>query len=726
MSRSVTPATNRRRRIVTAVAVTFIAVAMAFAFIVFRSIDTIKNTANQIDDARAVDAALGAVDALRSQLSGTIHDNATWDGAYKQLNSINRQYWIIENWALTGSDNLLYDTAVVIDVRGKVIVAYKDGKELGQSPASYFGPDLQTLIAQAYNVKQRHGAVPVQFITTQGGVAVVGAATIRPNSAKARVEERNLYVLIFARHLTSAVVKKLSETFRIDDMKLNVEKDDKLLNVPLYDVWGRDVAYLSWPSKLPGSRSFLAVKTQLAVGCTILALFLAAIGMVGFAIIRKLREDEAASRFKATHDNLTGLSNRAALAEFLQKCIAGADGSVIQLCLLDLDGFKGVNDAWGHAAGDELLVAVAGRLRAELSPNAFIARLGGDEFAVVTVGNDETVESSGVAEGIQRAVSTVFPINGRLIQVGGSVGVAAVMDNDAEIGELMRTADIALYQAKDLGRGRTVVYEQALDEKRHEQAILEKQLRETLSNEGISVHYQPLLTANSHVLQGVEALARWSSPTLGVVRPDIFISLAEKAGLIDALGMQVLERAIAAAADWPGIGICVNVSPLQLQDQSFVQRVAAVLDRFEFDAPRLTLEITEGVLISQPEHAHRAINGLRRLGVKIALDDFGIGYASIGALREFGFDRLKVDKSLAANLGHDPNVAGIFQATVALANALEIPVTAEGIETETQAAMAKLCGCDLLQGYLFSKPVADAEISARYFRQIQSVTGSVG
>lgn len=726
MSRSVTPATNRRRRIVTAVAVTFIAIAMAFAFIVLRSIDTIKNTANQIDDARAVDAALGAVDALRSQLSGTIHDNATWDGAYKQLNSINRQYWIIENWALTGSDNLLYDTAVVIDVRGKVIVAYKDGEELGQSPASYFGPDLQTLIAQAYNVKQRHGAVPVQFITTQGGVAVVGAATIRPNSAKARVEERNLYVLIFARHLTSAVVKKLSETFRIDDMKLNVQKDDKLLNVPLYDVWGRDVAYLTWPSKLPGSRSFLAVKTQLAVGCTILALFLAAIGMVGFAIIRKLREDEAASRFKATHDNLTGLSNRAALAEFLQKSIADADGAVIQLCLLDLDGFKGVNDAWGHAAGDELLVAVAGRLRAELSPNAFIARLGGDEFAIVTAGNDETVERSGIAEGIQRAVSTVFPIHGRLIQVGGSVGVAAVTDNDAEIGELMRTADIALYQAKDLGRGRTVVYEQALDEKRHEQAILEKQLRETLSNEGISVHYQPLLTANSHVLQGVEALARWSSPTLGVVRPDIFISLAEKAGLIDALGMQVLERAIAAAADWPGIGICVNVSPLQLQDQSFVQRVAAVLDRFQFDAPRLTLEITEGVLISQPEHAHRAIDGLKRLGVKIALDDFGIGYASIGALREFGFDRLKIDKSLAADLGDDPHAAEIFQATVALANALEIPVTAEGIETETQAAMAKLCGCDLLQGYLFSKPAADAEISARYFRQIQNVTGSVG
>jgi hypothetical protein len=175
MLRSLAVTTRRRRHIVAIVAILFIAVASTFAVIVLRSIETIRNTANQIDDARAVDAATGAVEALRSQLSGTIHDNVSWDG--KQLNSITRQYWIIDNWALTDSDNPLYDTAIVIDVRGKVIVAYKDGMELGQAPAAYFGTDLETPIAQAYNVKRKSAPVPVQFINTKGGVAVVGAAT---------------------------------------------------------------------------------------------------------------------------------------------------------------------------------------------------------------------------------------------------------------------------------------------------------------------------------------------------------------------------------------------------------------------------------------------------------------------------------------------------------------------------------------------------------------------
>ncbi len=715
MPRSLVATTRHRRHIVALIAILFIAVASTFALIVLRSIDTIRNTANQIDDARAVDAASGAVEALRTQLSGTIHDNATWDGAYKQLNSITRKYWITENWAVTGADNPLYDTAVVIDVRGKVIVAYKDGKDLGIDPTSYFGPDLDTLIAQAYNVKQKGGPVPVQFIQTGGGTAVVGAATIRPRISATRVEEGNLYVLIFARHLTPSVVNKLSQVFRIDGMSLNLAKDEKMLNVPLDDVWGRHVAYLSWPSKLPGSRSFLAVRTQLAIGCAILALFLAAIGIVGFAIIRKLREDEAASRHKAFHDPLTGLANRAGFANFLRDAIAEPNGSAIQLHLLDLDGFKGVNDAWGHATGDSLLIAVADRLRAELPTYAFVARLGGDEFSVVTISTEGALEHHVISSGIQRAVSSEFAIDGRLIQLGGSVGVSVVKDVDAEIGELMRTADIALYQAKDSGRGRTVVYEQALDAVRNERAMLEAELRQTLSGEGIDIKYQPLVDAGSQEIQGVEALARWSSPTLGPVRPDIFIPIAEKAGLIDILGMQVLERAAITAARWPSIGLCVNVSPLQLQDQSFVRRAADTLEIAGLDPSRLTLEITEGVLIAHPDQARRAIAALKELGVKVALDDFGIGYASIGALRKFGFDRLKIDKSLASELDEDQKAASVFHATVALANALEIPVTAEGIETHSQAVIARLSGCDLLQGYLFSKPRSADEISAQYF-----------
>jgi sensor domain CHASE-containing protein len=377
--------TSRRRRIVIAVALLFFAVASIFAAIVLRSIDTIKDNANRIDDERAVEAARGAVDSLRTQLSGTIHDNATWDGAYKQLNSITRQYWIIDNWATTASDNPLYDTAVVIDVRGKIIVAYKDGKEMTEKPSRFFGTEFGSLVAEAYARPRQSKTVPVHFIRSSDGIALIGAATIRPSSDSFRVEDNNLYALVFARHLSPDLVKNLSRAFRIDGLALSNEMKAEMLNVPLKDLSSETIAYLNWPSKSPGSKSFMEVRTQLAVGCVILIVFLAGIGFVGVTVIRKLREDEAFSRLKALRDSLTGLWNRAALLEHLAACTSYPTGALVHLHLIDLDGFKGVNDTWGHATGDRLIVAVALKLLAELPSGTFIARLGGDEFATVSV-----------------------------------------------------------------------------------------------------------------------------------------------------------------------------------------------------------------------------------------------------------------------------------------------------------------------------------------------------
>jgi EAL domain-containing protein (putative c-di-GMP-specific phosphodiesterase class I) len=219
----------------------------------------------------------------------------------------------------------------------------------------------------------------------------------------------------------------------------------------------------------------------------------------------------------------------------------------------------------------------------------------------------------------------------------------------------------------------------------------------------------------------VEALARWRSPTRGNVAPDVFIGVAEKAGLIDELGFHIMDTAIREAARWPGIGVAINISPLQLKNPYFVKQVEDLLKRASFAPDRLTIEVTEGVLISNPDQAKRAFDALRKIGVKIALDDFGCGYASIGALREFGFDRMKIDRSLVMALDHDDNAGAILQATIALANALDLPVTAEGIETEEQATAVRLSGCDELQGYLFSKPLSADELTQRYFASRSSV-----
>jgi diguanylate cyclase (GGDEF)-like protein len=710
------------------VALLFIVVGSIFAGIVFRSIEAIKDTANRIDDERAVDATAAAVDALRTQLFGILHDNATWDGAYKQLNSINRKYWVIENWATTGSDNPAYDTAIVTDARGKIIVAYKDGQELTEPPSVFFGNHFDTIIQRAETAGDQSGSMPVYAVRSKSGVALIAASKIRPTSTTTRIEERNLYTLVMARHLTAPVIEGLSKSFRIDQLKLSLVHVPEQLEVPLNDLSGVPIAYLSWPSKLPGSLSFLTVQGQLFVGGAILVVFLFGIGVAGFVAVRKLRQDEATARHAALHDPLTGLWNRRALMEHLADLARYRDERVVELCLLDLDGFKRVNDSWGHAAGDELIADVAARLVDMVPPGAFIARLGGDEFSIVTQSDPASArrEEATSATAVLSAASGILQLGSRQIQVAGSVGRATARSMDLDIGNLMRAADVALYHAKDLGRGRVVTFDGDLDRQRRDSLMMEEHLRVTLAGPGIEVVYQPLISATDQKICGVEALARWTGSPLGRVPPDVFIPVAEKAGMIDLLGLQVLRQALAATGRWPGIGVCVNVSPVQLQDHGFADKVAAIMAEAAFDPARLTLEITEGVLISHPEQAMQAIVALRALGVGIALDDFGSGFASIGTLRAFAFDRVKVDKSLVAALDAQESAAPVLQATIALANAMEISVTVEGIETDLHAQAALLYGCDVLQGYLYSKPLSEGDLTQRYFGATDLATSKPG
>ncbi|PYE93580.1 diguanylate cyclase (GGDEF)-like protein [Rhizobium sp. PP-F2F-G38] len=713
---------RRRRRAVLIVALLFILVASIFAGIVFRSVNAMKDTANRIDDERALDATTAAVDALRTQLFGILHDNATWDGAYKQLNSINRKYWITQNWANTSLENPAYDTAAVTNARGNVIVAYKDGKELTEPPEQFFGDHFTTIVRNADQLGEQAGIIPVYAVRSKSGVALMAAAKIRPTSSSTRIEERNLYTLVMARHLTTQVIGDLSQSFRIERLTLSLARADNMLNVPLTDIEGNSISYLSWPSKLPGSRSFLTVKTQLAVGAAILVIFLTGIAVAGWVAVRKLRQDEAAARHAALKDPLTGLWNRRALLEHLAKLTRNPHEGNVELCLLDLDGFKRVNDAWGHAVGDELIADVARRLQKDLPPTALLARLGGDEFAiVVTTGLDASVTED-VAELALSAACDIFHLGSRQIQVAGSIGRASARLTDISMDSLMRAADIALYSAKNLGRGRIVTFDSALEQSRRDDMMIEQYLRKTLETEGIEVFYQPLVRTIDQTICGVEALARWSSSPLGRVPPDVFIPIAEKAGLIDMLGLQVLRKAIQAATAWPDVGVCVNVSPVQLQDNGFANEVEAILTKAGTDPGRLTLEITEGVLISHPEQALKAITALKGLGVGVALDDFGTGFASIGMLRRFAFDRVKVDKSLVAALDTEQDAAAVLQATIALARAMGISVTVEGVETELQAGAASLYGCDIMQGYLYSKPMSEAEMMERYFTKWKSVS----
>ena len=288
--------------------------------------------------------------------------------------------------------------------------------------------------------------------------------------------------------------------------------------------------------------------------------------------------------------------------------------------------------------------------------------------------------------------------------------------------EIVRRADMAMYCAKEDGRGRWVRYDPAMDEEREERNNLELDLRAAIERQEIGVAFQPVVDANSLEMVGVEALARWTRNGQVSVPPDVFIPIAESTGLIDQLGLCVLRNACLALRQWPDLSLAVNVSPGQFRDPAFANYVEDVLKETGTDASRITLEMTESYFIQNPARARNTLERLKQTGVKIALDDFGAGFSSVGYLRQFRFDRMKIDRSLVESLGESPRALDVLKATVALARALDIPVTAEGVETEAQVGALRVAGCDLLQGYFFGRPMSPQDIAMVRVRQPVSLT----
>ena len=685
------------------------------AYVVAGAIWSMAASADQMDDSRALSAAKGALAALEKQISATVRDNAYWDDAYASLNSDGAAEWAIENWGSTTADYPLYDTAMVIQADGTPLIAYHKGAVVDDADAFFLG-SLDDVVAAARGAGYQAAELPVAFVKTKAGIALIGAAAIQPSVEDPSFDIAKAKVLVYSKQLTSNVVAEIAKTFSIAGLALKEGPEtNQMLHADVKDIAGKEIARVTWPPMHPGTSSYLRIKPTIVISGAVLLLLLGAVAGCGLLAFRGLREGERAANHKAKHDALTGLWNRAGCLERLEMALTSRPTGSTAFHILDLDGFKPVNDAWGHAVGDELIKAVAARLLSSLPNDAVVARLGGDEFAVIHGEATPGTDMRPLADRIIAALAAPFAIDGRTIEIGGSVGWVAARGEELGSVEFLRRADLALYRAKDLGRGVAVPYDPSLDEDASLHSELEQELRQAIANDDVRVVFQPYIDAATRAVSGVEALARWTSPSRGPVSPELFIGVAEKAGLIDQLGLQVLRSAVHEGARWPGIGVAVNISPLQLRNPFFVRQVRDALAESSFDPSRLTIELTEGVLISNPEQAKRAFNGLHELGVKIALDDFGCGFASIGTLREFGFDSMKIDRSLVVAMSDDDNGGAVLQATVALANALHLPVTAEGIETEEQATAVRLSGCDKLQGYLFSKPVAAHEITARYF-----------
>ncbi|MEM9630299.1 MAG: EAL domain-containing protein [Pseudomonadota bacterium] len=426
--------------------------------------------------------------------------------------------------------------------------------------------------------------------------------------------------------------------------------------------------------------------------------------------VTETRRANALIAHLAEHDSLTGIGNRSWFlkqAELLRSEQFKSKQNTLTLFLIDLDNFKVVNDTSGHPAGDELLKQVAKRFTTIGEGRISLARFGGDEFAAL--GHFVSDQAAGAfAQELVNITRKPFRISNRDFAIGATVGFTRFLDSTDTVDDLMRKADIALYKAKESGRGRALAFESDMEREVRERRELESDLREAFEYGKLSVEFQPIVDTRSGKVVSSEVLVRWYHPTRGEVPPNTFIPIAEQAGLILPLGSWVLKRACSAAAQCPDLeSVAMNLSPVQFMDPNLVESVSSVLDETGFPAERLVLEITESVFLRDLGSASDKLQKLRDLGIKISLDDFGTGYSSLSYLRQYKFDKIKIDKSFVDEIGDRSDGLAIISAVIALAHNLGLEVTAEGVERQFQVDALKALGCDTLQGYFFGRPDAN-------------------
>ncbi len=490
----------------------------------------------------------------------------------------------------------------------------------------------------------------------------------------------------------------------------------RLVGVESHKLIGQPVDTGLLNSRSDGSESTLtSAESELPIPVEVRARALSDDGAESVLAVRDLRDQRAAEdriRFLANHDPLTGLPNRNAFQTRLAATLdhAAVTDRGVALLYIDLDHFKDVNDVHGHAAGDAVLNVVAERLRGAVEAPSFAARVGGDEFVVMFTGFTAATDVASLANQLLDDLRAPVTLEGeRSLPLGASIGVSLFPDDSMDADDLLTNADIALYRAKAGGRNASCFFKREMDDAVRQRRALAHDLRDAITTQQLHIDYQPLVDLPGGAIVGFEALARWNHPTRGVVGPDEFILVAEENGLIGALGEWVLKQACTEAALWPlPLTVAVNFSALQVHQEDLPQRVTEILLESGLSPSRLEIEVTESALFRDQNRAIHNLRQLKMLGVRIAMDDFGTGFSSLATLQAFPFDKIKIDRSFVDGINTRDQSAAIVRAIVGLGKSLNVPVTAEGVETQAQLDYLRDQGCGQVQGFLLGRPMSIA------------------
>jgi diguanylate cyclase (GGDEF)-like protein len=692
------------------IALPLILASIGVSLLTFDLIGRVSTGSNTEDHERTREIVSSALAAVQQQLANTATDNAYWDDAARKIYGAVDQDWASETWGAPSRDSVNYDVMLIFD-RGipEAVTGYRNGNAFRPAGKDYFTDKLDALLDRLPQ-DFKSSAAEAAIINTADGLAVVAASPVIPTSEDVAVEAARPRYLVFAKFLTPEYVEAIGRQYVIQDLKL-LQPGMAGAGETMKDSSGTAFAAAQWTDRRPGDFARATVTRKAAVALGFMALVMFGVGLLCWRLVRAIAKRESAALHDALHDPLTGLSNRAALHGEIAR-LAKLPAAPVFVAFADLDGFKEVNDTYDHATGDKLIQAIAAGLLHLVQGKGMVCRLGGDEFVALFSGQDAGQQASSFARHFIEFLRVPFDLEGRQASVGASIGIAGWSDAAPEAHELMRRADIAMYRAKSTGKNRYSVYTPDLDSERTENLGIAHELRGIIAERRLEVAYQPVVDAATRQIVGVEALARWPASSHRRITPDRFIRVAETCGLIDDLGDLILAKACGDATLWPTLRLSVNISTVQLKNPNFVQRTLATIAASGVDPGRIEIEITESTLVDDVPKAQEIFAALRAAGLHIALDDFGTGYSSIGYLRQFKFDRIKIDRSLVDQVISGSAEQHIVQGTMMMAAGMTAAVTAEGVEREEQINILRLTGCHELQGFYFYRPMPAAEISS--------------
>lgn len=670
-----------------------------------------------------------AISKLTDRLPHDLASIAVWDDPIIKVHRSFDKEWTDANLGLWLHDYFKHDRVAILSPDNSITYEMKDG--VGYAIPNKPATGIVATLAGALRARTAGTALddfdagktslPNETSLTlyEGRPAAISVVPFVTMTKELRQPRGQEMFILCVRFMDGSFLDELSK-----DVRLQGFRYDPLLITQSHEESrhlvgrnGNTLGAIVWTPQLPG-------RTILNEIVPVMMLSLVAIAAAIAFLIRRLHgmyddlaKSESQAQFAALNDAVTGLPNRMHFTTHLEQALQAAqpsDAGDLALFLIDLDRFKEANDRWGHPVGDELLQAVARRLRECDRAEDFRARIGGDEFAVIARLNSPDDSIVEIAENLMARLQQPFMLKEHWVSIGASIGIAVGPRDGANARDLIRNADIALYSAKRAGRQRFMLYTDELSSELRQRRDLQLDLRRALaSKDELSVAYQTIHAADDERIVGVEALARWTHPRLGPIAPSLFVSLAEESGLIDTLGEFVLKTAVHTAANWGLEHISVNVSPTQLLNEEFPALVMRILSDAGVPPQHLEIEITESTLLESTGTSAWALETLRAAGVRIALDDFGTGYCSLNYLMNHGVEAVKIDRSFVTPILVCPKCQAIVRSIIDLAAAVGIDVTAEGVESEALKEALQSYGCTRLQGYLYTQPLTALDMEKR-------------